>query len=636
MSNANVANTNFTATAILYNIAGTVSGAISAGVEITLDGPSVGSMITDVNGDFSFTGFQNGTYTVVPSSIGLTFNPTSLVVNVNNGNVTGVNFTATAITYSISGAVTGAPNVTVTLTGPTNGSATTDANGGYSFSGLTNGPYTVTPTSLGNTFAPTSLAVTVSNENVANINFTATATVVPTYTVSGNITGASNVTVTLTGTANASAITDANGNFSFANLQNGSFTITPTAPGYTFSPTSTAVTVSNENVANINFTATATVVPTYTVSGNITGASNVTVTLTGPTSGTTTPDANGNFSFAGLQNGTHTITPSGAGYAFSPVDAVAIVSDADIANLNFVVPMLATGKLLYPCPQAICSKDLATGVETVLWGAYGAYPSKIVPVRNGQSVAFQEGNGIYLLSLATLTAQQVVWGGIDWTPGCSSEAQGRFDLSQSGDAVVFSSECTPIGTPAKRDIVLMKTDGTMFWSRVTDDNASESSPIIGSAGGVNDHLASYFVSNKNGGYDIWKQVVDLVNGVLVGDQTLFVSDVVKDETFFGLSVYNKSCISINAEYGQMAYMRRVDGMIHIITKPLDGGVEVDLGPGESPYWATSGEILYYASGYLWVVNPDGTGRKQVPLPSNLLYDLSRSRVRALSSIVLVP
>ncbi|MEK7568909.1 MAG: carboxypeptidase-like regulatory domain-containing protein, partial [Patescibacteria group bacterium] len=102
------------------------------------------------------------------------------------------------------------------------------------------------------------------------------------YSVSGAVSGAvsSGITVTLVaGTTTTITTTDANGNFSFAGLTNGGSTITPTAPGYTFSPTSTAVTVNNGNVANINFVTAPVIVPTYSISGAVTGAPNVTVTL---------------------------------------------------------------------------------------------------------------------------------------------------------------------------------------------------------------------------------------------------------------------------------------------------------------------------------------------------------------------
>jgi len=79
----------------------------------------------------------------------------------------------------------------------------------------------------------------------------------PTYSISGTVSGAvtNGVTIALTGAATTSTKTDASGNYSFSGLANGTYTVTPSLPGYTFTPSSTAVTVSGTNVTGTNFTA---------------------------------------------------------------------------------------------------------------------------------------------------------------------------------------------------------------------------------------------------------------------------------------------------------------------------------------------------------------------------------------------
>ena len=63
-------------------------------------------------------------------------------------------------------------------------------------------------------------------------------------------------------------------------------------------------------------------VASYTISGKVTlggsGLSGVTVTLSGSQTGTSTTDGSGNYSFTLQAGGTYTITPSLAGYAFTP------------------------------------------------------------------------------------------------------------------------------------------------------------------------------------------------------------------------------------------------------------------------------------------------------------------------------
>ena len=90
-------------------------------------------------------GVRNGSYTVTPSKSGFTFSPANKAVTLSGANATGVNFTASAVTWSISGTITGGSGATVTLSGAASATTTADGSGNYTFSGLANGSYTVTP-----------------------------------------------------------------------------------------------------------------------------------------------------------------------------------------------------------------------------------------------------------------------------------------------------------------------------------------------------------------------------------------------------------------------------------------------------------------------------------------------------------
>jgi len=99
ISSASVTGVNFTATAQqpTFTISGTISpAAVGSGSVLNLSGTASGMTTADSSGNYSFAGLANGSYTVTPSSAGATFNPQSQTVSVNNGNVAGVNFTATA------------------------------------------------------------------------------------------------------------------------------------------------------------------------------------------------------------------------------------------------------------------------------------------------------------------------------------------------------------------------------------------------------------------------------------------------------------------------------------------------------------------------------------------------------------
>lgn len=81
----------------------TVSGKVQVqvdGVSRPLGGASLslnGRLIETgrPNGEFTFYGLGNGAYTLTPAVPGYTFNPASIDITVNNGNITGLNLTAT-------------------------------------------------------------------------------------------------------------------------------------------------------------------------------------------------------------------------------------------------------------------------------------------------------------------------------------------------------------------------------------------------------------------------------------------------------------------------------------------------------------------------------------------------------------
>ena len=324
----------------------TLNGAGLLGVTISFTGPGSAATTTDASGFYSSSKLVNGSYTVTPSLTGYTFTPFSSVVTVSNLGVyliaPFVAMANTVPTYSISGAVSGAvlSGVTITLSGAGSATATTNSSGSYSFSGLANGSYTATPSMAGYTFTPASLPVTVSGANISSTNFVSTANTVPTYSIAGSVSGAvlSGVTITLSGGKSATATTSASGSYSFSSLANGSYTVTPSMAGYTFTPASLPVTISGANITSTNFVATANTVPTYSIAGSVSGAvlSGVTIILSGGKSATATTSASGSYSFSSLANGSYTVTPSMAGYTFTPASLPVTVSGVNITSTNFV------------------------------------------------------------------------------------------------------------------------------------------------------------------------------------------------------------------------------------------------------------------------------------------------------------
>jgi hypothetical protein len=107
--------------------------------------------------------------------------------------------------------------------------------------------------------------------------------------------------VTLSGTASGSQIADGSGAYTFSNLLSGSYTLTPSGTGLAFTPANRSVTVTNANMAGVNFVANTVV--TYSISGTITGGAGATVTLSGAASASTTVNGSGGYSFSGLLSG---------------------------------------------------------------------------------------------------------------------------------------------------------------------------------------------------------------------------------------------------------------------------------------------------------------------------------------------
>lgn len=269
-----------------------------AGVKLTLTGTTaqgpVNTMATsDVNGAYSFTNLQPGTYTITETqpagyadgldavgSLGGTLANDALSAIVLNNNGNGINYNfGEGCNGSLAGFVYcdtnsdgikqagegGVPNVAIQLTGtdtqgPVNLSTATDANGSYSFSNLRPGTYILKETQpagfTDGIDAVGSLGGTLTNDQISNItlpqngvgvnyNFgegclgSLSGFVYCDYNNDGlkqaNENGIAGVAIMLTGTdangaLNRLAISNATGAYTFANLLPGTYKLTETQP----------------------------------------------------------------------------------------------------------------------------------------------------------------------------------------------------------------------------------------------------------------------------------------------------------------------------------------------------------------------------------------------------------------------
>jgi len=175
-------------TPISYFISGWVrdtNGNGVGGVSVSIGGTTV---TTEAGGYYHRSGLSSGTYQVVPSKAGYTFNPVSRSATVNNSDVTDISFIAsgsgggggTPISYTISGYVknhsgAGVSYIPIVVAGGgVTANASTDSSGRYQIAMPAGVTYTITPSRYsGYTFTPTSQSVYLNDRDISGINFTA-------------------------------------------------------------------------------------------------------------------------------------------------------------------------------------------------------------------------------------------------------------------------------------------------------------------------------------------------------------------------------------------------------------------------------------------------------------------------------
>jgi hypothetical protein len=178
--------------------------------------------------------------------------------------------------------------------------------------------------------------------NLDDISLTQTC-----VTISGNA-GIGGATLDYTG---GSTTANGSGNYSFDVAYDWSGTVTPSKPGYTFSPVNRTYTNLTTDQTGQNYAATG-----PTISGNV-GVSGVTLSYSDGTPKTATSDPNGNYSFMVTGNWSGTVTPSHPCYTFTP---------ADRSYSNVIADQTAQDYTLTPIPAAGCAEisvDIAGNSE---------------------------------------------------------------------------------------------------------------------------------------------------------------------------------------------------------------------------------------------------------------------------------
>ena len=226
---------------------------------------------------------------------------------------------------------------------------------------------------------------------------------------------------------------------------------------------------------------------TYGISGHVrnassTGLAGVTMTLGGSRSLTASSDAAGAFAFTGLASGgTYTVTPSAAGYAFTPGQLTYAALNANVANADFSGAATAPTPTPPPPPSAS--------------GPYGGTPAAIpgtIEAENydlgGEGVAYHDttaGNSgnVYRTDGVDLIAASDTGGGYEVTNAVAGEwlkysvkvgSAGTYTITvrvaSSGTGGQFHIELD--GVNATGAMSVPNTRGWQTWQTITKTGVS--------------------------------------------------------------------------------------------------------------------------------------------------------------------
>ena len=340
----------------------TVEGEGLPGITVSISGRQEAQMVTDDNGQYTFTGLRAGNYTVEISGFDATdvgFAATSSAVEVAVGESKVWSFDGTYVRESvIAGQVSvegsGLAGVTVSLQGMgADDDQNTDMGGQFTFSDLRAGEYQLAISGYDTDeygFSTTSATVRVEHGRTANVPFEGillrTAAIMGQVSIEGE--GLADVTVSLSGEGEShTTMTDNSGQYAFSDLPAGNFQVGISGydtDDYSFETTSKNVALALGETATVPFEGI--LLRTSGISGRVSvegmGLDSVMVTLSGDDledDMTSMTDATGQYAIAGLAEGDYTVAISGyddVAYIFTMTSMDVTLGDDDTQIVNFM------------------------------------------------------------------------------------------------------------------------------------------------------------------------------------------------------------------------------------------------------------------------------------------------------------
>jgi hypothetical protein len=246
-----------------------------------------------------------------------------------------------------------------------------------------------------------------------------------------------------------STTTDAQGNYVLAAVPSRlAATVSARLNGYTFTPNSATVPVSETAPAQQQFVVASTTQPIFSISGRVVSSLDATVGMAGVTitggGRTAVSDAQGNFTLTQLGSGTYALSASRAGWSFAALPSVTI-SNSDATGVRVTAQLYSVSGVVRVGGVAVANVEVSNGINRVNTDASGRYtflhlpPGTYTVSPNVSSVVFTPST-----IRAVVASMNLVEQNFSGVKTAASSTGGTLTLPTSATLVLGSSLVLPV------------------------------------------------------------------------------------------------------------------------------------------------------------------------------------------------